>query len=90
MGSYPPSQKGLHLNILFTVSQRALKGPKAAKACKEYSEQLGVNLQVPGRIGEISKRYNFIKETKKKVRNFKKKFNPVSFLCFYNNKTRYR
>ena len=56
MGSCPPSQNGLHLKTLLTVSQRALKGPKAAKACKAYSEQLGVNLQVPGKIGEISSR----------------------------------
>ena len=41
-GSYPPFEKGLHLNILHIASPNPFIGPYFNIACLEYSEQVGV------------------------------------------------
>ncbi len=51
-GSYPPALNGWHLNILFKARKRPFKAPYVLTASIEYSEQVGVNLQLEGSRGE--------------------------------------
>ena len=52
-GSYPPFEKGLHLNILHAASRPPFMAPYFCTACKPYSEQVGQYGHFVDFIGEI-------------------------------------
>jgi len=52
-GSSPPLKKGLHFKTLETERARAFQALYFLKAFKEYSEQVGENLQEGGNMGLI-------------------------------------
>ena len=51
--STPPFDHGLHFNIRFIPRALPIITPYSSILCKKYVEQLGVNLQTPGKSGEI-------------------------------------
>ena len=53
-GSCPLPPHGLQLNILFSPSQKPLKGPCFCNASKQYDEHVGVYLQEGGKKGLIN------------------------------------
>ena len=55
-GSYPLPPQGLQRRILHTVRASPLKGPCFRKACKAYSEHVGVNRQTGGFRGDMQTR----------------------------------
>lgn len=61
MGSYPFPPHGLHFNILLILINDPLNRPCFIKHCLEYSEQVGVYLQVEGNNGEMKDWYTLIK-----------------------------
>ena len=46
-GSYPPFEKGLHLNILKIAKRLPLTTPCFSNASMAYSEQVGTYIHVP-------------------------------------------
>lgn len=55
-GSYPLPPQGLQRRILHTVRASPLNGPCFRKACKAYSEHVGVNRQTGGFRGDMQTR----------------------------------
>jgi len=59
-GSKPPSWKGLHFSILRAASEVPFRVPYLLIASTAYSEQVGVNLQLEGNIGDTAYLYVLI------------------------------
>ena len=60
IGSWPPAEKGWHLNKRLVSSHAATKKALCLKASSPYSEQVGWKRQLDPNIGEIKRRYALI------------------------------